>query len=130
MTIPHPACFHHCSVFEEFGNFDEELSIAIDYEFLLRILKNEEAFFLPDYIVTDMAFGGISSRTSTLLVMQEECDRALVKHGFEPKGYKRICNIFIYRLLSVLASFGGEQMVARILDILRIMLGKKPVWTK
>jgi len=130
MMIPHPACFHHCSVFKEFGTFDEEFFIAVDYEFLLRILKAEDAVFLHDFIVTNMALGGLSSRTSTLLIQQKECDRALIKHGYKPKGYKRTCNIIIYRLLGVLTRVCGEQNIAKILDIIRIFLGKKPVWTR
>jgi glycosyltransferase involved in cell wall biosynthesis len=130
MMIPHPACFHHCSVFKQFGRFDEEFFIAVDYEFLLRVLKNEEAVFLPDFIVTNMAFGGMSSRISNLLTMQMEGERALRKHGFKPGGYKRICNILIYRLLGLLTKIGGEQLSARILDRIRIALGKNPVWTR
>lgn len=130
MMIPHPACFHHHSVFMHYGLFDEEFSIAVDYEFLLRVLRNEEAVFLPDFVVTNMTFGGLSSRVVNLLAMQRECDKALKKHGVKPTGYKRALNVFIYQVLGVVIKYGGEQMAARLLDTIRVILGKDPVWTR
>ncbi len=130
MMIPHPACFTHYSVFLEYGNFDENFSIAVDYEFLLRVLKKEEVAFIPDYYVTVMTFGGISSKISTLLTMQKECDRALMKHGFTPTGYRRRGNILVYKLLGYVIRFGGERMASRMLDMLRIILRKAPLWTR
>jgi glycosyltransferase involved in cell wall biosynthesis len=130
MTIPHPACFHHYSLFKEFGAFDEGFSIASDYEFLLRVLKKEDPLFLPGFIVTHMAFGGISSKPSSLLVIQKEVDKALKRHGIQSKGYKRIFNILIYNIIDFIESVAGERVAARSLDMVRIMLGKPPVWTR
>ena len=113
MMIPHPACFHHNSVFKEYGAFDETFSIAIDYEFLLRVLKKENAFFLKDYTVSHMTFGGVSSKLSTISAMQNESDRALLKHGIKPKGYKRKVNIMIYKIIDVITkcqrAVGGKD---------------------
>lgn len=61
LPIPHPATFHHRSLFDIHGKFDESFQIAGDYEFLLRELKNGKAKFIPDIIVRDMTFGGMSS---------------------------------------------------------------------
>ncbi len=130
MMIPHQACFHHHSVFKEYGDFDEKFSIAIDYEFLIRILKNEDALFLNDYVVSHMNFGGVSSSLSTLLILQNEFDRALLKHGIKPKGYKRIFNIMIYKIIAVITKFHGELFAAKTLDLFRSLQGKHPVWTK
>lgn len=128
MMIPHQACFHHSSVFEEYGSFDEQYKIVADYEFLLRVLKKEDALFAKGLIVTDMAFGGISSRVASLLAMQKECDEALLKNGFRPRGYKRRCNVIVYNILGLLTKFGGEKNAAKFLDVMRILLGKKPIW--
>jgi len=130
MIIPHPACFHHHSVFMQYGDFDEDFSIAVDYEFLLRVLRNEAAVFLHDFVVTNMTFGGLSTKITTLLTMQIESDTAMKIHGIKPKGYKRACNVFIYQILGVVIKYGGERMAAKILDTIRVMLGRNPVWTR
>lgn len=129
MMIPHQACFHHYSLFKEFGPFDEGFSITSDYEFLLKVLKNEEPLFLPDFVVAHMTSGGLSSTPSSLLVMQKEFDNALKKHGIRPRGYKRIFNILIYKLINFISTFVGERFAAKLLDIIRRILGKSPVWT-
>lgn len=130
MMIPHQACFHHHTVFKDYGLFDENLTIVADYDFLLRILKNEMPLFLPDFIVTNMFFGGISSQVATLLKMQSECDKALLKNGFKPSGYKRFGNILVYKLLGLMVKLTGEKTAAVILDNIRILLGRRPVWTR
>jgi glycosyltransferase involved in cell wall biosynthesis len=130
MMIPHQACFHHNSVFKDYGTFDETFSIAIDYEFLLRVLKKEDAFFLKEYTVSHMAFGGLSSKLSTISTMQKEFDRALLKHGIKPKGYKRIVNSIIYKIIVVITKCQGELLAAKILDLIRRLQGKPPLWTR
>lgn len=130
MMIPHQACFHHCSVFKDFGSFDENYVIAADYEFLLRVLRNETAVYLPGLVVTNMTFGGISSKVTTLLSMQIECDNALRKNGFNPSGYKRTCNVIVYKVLGLAIKFGGEKAASKILDTIRGLLGKNSVWTR
>ena len=130
MMIPHQACFHHYSVFQDFGFFDENFTIVADYDFLLRILKDEKPLFLPGLIVTNMFFGGLSSQISTLLTMQNECDKALSKNGFKPSGYKRVGNILVYKLLGLVVKFTGKKTAAVILDKIRILLGRQPVWIR
>jgi hypothetical protein len=130
MTIPHQACFHHHTVFKDYGLFDENFAIVADYELLLRVLKNQNPVFLPDFIVTNMLFGGISSQVSTLLKMQRECDKALLKNGLRPGGYKRFGNILAYQLLGLVAKLGGEKAAAGILDRIRVLLGRQPLWAR
>jgi glycosyltransferase involved in cell wall biosynthesis len=130
MMIPHQACFHHRSVFQDYGLFDEQFAIVADYELLLRILKKEKPVFLPSLIVSDMSFGGLSSQVKSLFQMQYECDRALLKNGFKPRGYKRVGNIIVYRLMNLVINSAGEKTAGFILDKIRFLLGKKPVWTR
>jgi glycosyltransferase involved in cell wall biosynthesis len=60
MYIPHQGMFHHKSIFDIFGKFDEILRMAVDYDMNLRVLKNGEAVFLPDITIAGMGFGGMS----------------------------------------------------------------------
>ena len=61
LPIPHPATFHHKSLFDIHGYFDESFKISGDYEFLLREIKNGMAEFVPGIVVRDMAVGGLST---------------------------------------------------------------------
>jgi glycosyltransferase involved in cell wall biosynthesis len=61
VMIPHPATFHHRTLFELHGRFDESFRIAGDYEFLLRELLDHDPLYIPE-VVVDMAAGGLSDR--------------------------------------------------------------------
>lgn len=78
--IPHPATFHHRSLFGEHGRFDERFRIAGDYEFLLRVLLDHDPLFIPVLIV-DMAIGGLSDRPSSKYTRTLEVHRARYMHG-------------------------------------------------
>lgn len=61
-TFTHQGMFHHRSIFELYGMFDESFKIAGDYELLIRIFKDGgNAIFVDDLIVTGMQIGGITS---------------------------------------------------------------------
>ena len=80
VMIPHPATFHHRSVFERHGRFDETFRIAGDFEFLLRELLTDDALFIPELIV-DMAGGGLSDLPKNEYLVQREVYRARYMHG-------------------------------------------------
>ncbi len=78
--IPHPATFHHRSLFERHGRFDESFRIAGDFEFLLRELLTDDALFIPELIV-DMTGGGLSDLPRYEYLVQREVYRARYMHG-------------------------------------------------
>ena len=77
---PHPATFHHRSLFERHGRFDETFRIAGDFEFLLRELLTDDALFIPELIV-DMTGGGLSDLPKYEYLVQREVYRARYMHG-------------------------------------------------
>ena len=81
MTIPHPATFHHRSLFEGFGQFDASYRIAGDYEFLLRELLHRDASFVPGITAVLMGAGGLSDRPAMATLMIRETHRARYRHG-------------------------------------------------
>lgn len=81
MAIPHQAVFHHRSLFDRHGHFDERYRIGGDYEILLRELVEHDALFVPDLIVVDMATGGLSERPESRATMLRESHRARRTHG-------------------------------------------------
>jgi hypothetical protein len=78
---PHPGLFHHADIFKEHGTFDESYRIAADYELLLRELKNRDAMFVPEIIVTGIQYGGISCSSRHLLRLIAEDISARKKNG-------------------------------------------------
>jgi glycosyltransferase involved in cell wall biosynthesis len=81
MTIPHQGVFHHNSLFQVRGRFDESFRIAGDYELLLRELKGGEALFLGDTILSCMQVGGYSTTPSMSTRTLREFRRGQGKNG-------------------------------------------------
>lgn len=79
---PHPTVFLKRDVYENYGRFDLDFSIAADYEFLLRVLLKEgiEATYI-DNILVRMATGGQSNASVRNIVSANlEVYRAWQKH--------------------------------------------------
>jgi hypothetical protein len=61
-TFTHQGMFHHRTLFERYGKFDESFKIAGDYELLIRAFKEGgDALFINGLIITGMQIGGITS---------------------------------------------------------------------
>lgn len=81
MTLPHQATFHHITLFQEHGGFDESYRIAGDYEFLLRVRHEVRPRFMPGLTVTRKRPGGIADRPRTVVRKRLEVARAQIAHG-------------------------------------------------
>ena len=60
-TVMHPGLLHHRRLFDTYGPFDENLAIAGDYDFLLRISPQVQAAFV-DEVVVALGATGVSTR--------------------------------------------------------------------
>jgi len=81
MTLPHQGVFHHQSLFQEHGCFNEEFRIAGDYELLLRELKSRDPLFIAEGTVAAMQFGGMSSDGRSAVEALLEIKRARDLNG-------------------------------------------------
>jgi glycosyltransferase involved in cell wall biosynthesis len=88
--LPHQATFHHKSLFEIHGNFDESFRIAGDYELLLRELKCFRAAYLPDIIVAGFSNGGVSTDLNSAPLYWAEYARAQRNNGLNPYSFSWI----------------------------------------
>ncbi len=81
--ICHQGVFHHKSMFEKHGQFDESFVISGVYELLLRELKhkNAEALFLPNVTVAAMQTGGYSTSPQHRISILQEYSRARKKNN-------------------------------------------------
>jgi glycosyltransferase involved in cell wall biosynthesis len=67
-TFTHQGMFHHRTLFELYGKFDESFKIAGDYELLIRAFKEGgDAYFINGVIVAGMQIGGITSNCTKLV---------------------------------------------------------------
>ena len=81
MSIPHTGLYHHRTLFEEHGPFDEGFQQLGDYDFLLRELKNRPPLYVPGLIQAGYEEGGVSTRLSAGMRIVRERRRALVGNG-------------------------------------------------
>lgn len=128
--IPHQAVFHHRSLFEAHGAFDESFRTSGDYELLLRELKDGAPLFVPDVVVAGYQFGGGSSAPGNTFVVLSEHRRARRKNGVRMPGLAWHAAELRALLRSLLWALLGERRAKRVLDLGRAALGKPPLWTR
>ncbi len=78
----HPTLFLKREVYEKYGRFDLDFTIAADYDFMLRILKHTELQFayLPQ-VITKMRLGGESNKSIQNIIQKSKEDlRAIRKN--------------------------------------------------
>jgi len=84
MSIPHGAAFHHKSLFGNAGGFDDNFKIAGDYEFMLRVMKGRDSYFVDDLVVIAQGCHGTSSVPETAFRRNAEMVRARKLNGLWP----------------------------------------------
>jgi GT2 family glycosyltransferase len=130
MPLPHPGLMHHRSIFERHGKFDVSFRIAGDYEFLLRELTTSPATFVSDIIVVGMQLGGMSTDPINVSLMLKETRSAAIRHGRKHVGFYWIVVVGKVKIRHFLWRLVGEGNARRLLDIGRVLLGKRPVWSR
>jgi glycosyltransferase involved in cell wall biosynthesis len=128
--IWHQGVMHRRSLFERHGQFDETFRIAGDYELLLRELKNADAVFIPDVIITAMRQGGISNKPANTLQTMRELRRAQKMHGQSRPGRLWLMATARVYVRLLLWNLIGEQATRRLLDTGRRIIGQPAYWTK
>ncbi len=80
----HPTLYLKRFIYEKYGLFKTDYIIAADYEFMVRICKDNEdnIAYLPEMIV-DMSYGGTSNATAgSYWKSLMEANRALKENGY------------------------------------------------
>ena len=115
MTIRHPGCFHHVSLFEKIGGFNENYKVIGDYHFILRALVGSDAGFYPFSIVSHRV-GGLSNKPSLMMSIIRENFRLRKELALTPLYL--VDGIFIKRLVIFLMSCVlGDRGVMKLLSI-------------
>lgn len=77
--LPHPSLFTCRNYFEKYGTFDSNFRLAMDYEWLLRGVFNEQIVH-ASVLVTNVRNGGVSTQNQRQAV--NEIISALKKNGY------------------------------------------------
>ncbi|MFQ1844827.1 glycosyltransferase [Aeromonas veronii] len=95
MTVRHPGCFCHITLFKEIGGFDESFKIIGDYDFVLRSIAMSSVYYY-DFPAVCHRIGGLSISPARCMQVIKETYRLRKKHKLKPFLYMDI--IFFKRL--------------------------------
>ncbi len=98
----HPTLYLRREVYENFGYYKTDYRISADYEFMIRILKDDKVklSYLPEVLIY-MSHGGTSTNSlGAYLAGLKEGHRALKENGVRNAWFTDVC-----RTLRVLAQF-------------------------
>jgi len=126
MCIPHRSTFHHRSLFQEHGNFNPELKISGDYDFLLRELRHNKAYF-ADINLVCARLGGLSLNSNYMLTTAQE--RKIIRKS-NNMALTRQDYILLLKVNTVwfLHKILGKNFTINLLDSYRQLLGKEKMW--
>jgi glycosyltransferase involved in cell wall biosynthesis len=82
---PHPAIFFKRNLFEKYGHYHLDFTIAADYELITRFfLKHKISWNFFDIITTHMLIGGLSSSgAGTYQLISKEIKEALTRNNIK-----------------------------------------------
>lgn len=127
MSLLHPGVFHHRSLFEMHGKFDEDFRIAGDYEFLLRELKSGEALFMPDVVVTATTVGGLSSTPGLTVTLRREDAKARKINGLPPYPLGWWASYVKAHLYGLIGMVVGKETAIKVRNLYRKAVGQSGV---
>lgn len=130
MNIGHSGSFNHRSLFEIYGNFNDEFKIAGDYEFLLREFKNKtRSAFFYDEITIVMREGGISGSLTNRLLLIRESYKAREINGINAFSLELFFWETKVRAMHIISKVIGYKKASNMADLYRMALGKNKRWS-
>ncbi|MFN7414957.1 MAG: glycosyltransferase family 2 protein [Dolichospermum sp.] len=129
-NINHQGVFHHHSLFKEQGLFDESFRLGGDYELLLRELKDNNAYFLSDDIITYMQIGGVSSSPENYLKVYKEFYRARSKNAVKGIPWRLMFLFLTAYIRLTIIKILGNKIANNITDFYRKLGHRSAIWTK
>lgn len=89
---PHPSFFVKKKFYNKYGNYDLNLSVAADFDVMLRFLeKNEGKYKFIDRVITKMRIGGESNRSiKNILMGSKNIKDSFKKNNIKPYPFYTI----------------------------------------
>lgn len=127
MLPQHPEVFHHRSLFENGGKFDERFSIAGDSHFLLKSILRKDPLYVP-ILVDCMSFGGKSGRIENAKEVAKEISAINSELGIRPPFLHSSQEKFKLCAKQILLMIMPGRFLYSLADQLRAVLRKPRRW--
>lgn len=124
---PHPALFHHRSLFREGRRFDPRFKIAGDSHFLLKHALGKPPLFVPLALVRTPV-GGISFDLRTALAQAREIESMNRELGLHPPLAHRAAESVLLGA-KVVAAAMPPALGHRVADFYRTLAGRPKRWS-
>lgn len=125
MLFYHQGVFHHRTLFEAKGQFDQQFKIAADYEMMLREAVMRDPVYAEDVTVSVMEVGGLSANDLNSTRILCEYMRAQRMHRTTLIPW-RLLWPFTKGLIKIwLIKCGGEKFAHKLIDRYRLLSGRR-----
>lgn len=127
MFFSHQSVFCHHSLIEKIGIFNENYRFAMDYDFILRALKITTPEYLNKFIVAGFGVGGLSSSYDNVLIIRNECIRAIRSSG--ESNYFNFHYLLYFKdfIKYLIQKTMGNFLRKKIQNIFRRITGRLPI---
>lgn len=123
----HQALFHHRTLFEDYGLFDEQYPLVADYEFQLRIWSRqyEPCRFLP-LIIAGHRHGGLTTRRKRRLSLLKEAEGLRRRYGIQMPIHRKMARYGGALVWTFLGHGIGERGATRVEEALLRLRSHRP----
>ena len=101
-SIIHTSTFVKKSLYQEIGLYNEKFIIAGDYDFFKKSLDKKLNFFQVPFSISNIQFGGISTRIDFLTVSTKECTHIVFGNNSSLKKLKYFIGYFFTNFFSLI----------------------------
>lgn len=119
---PHPATFHHRSLFEKINYFDTNYKYAADLKFVGTALKERKPLFIDEYICC-FSIGGLTNSNINLLEKWKESNKLLKDLNIivsKKQKYIGFLKVLIVTLIMLLFGKNGYTYLLKYYQRMRI----------
>jgi glycosyltransferase involved in cell wall biosynthesis len=123
MCMGHWASFHKATLFKEYGLFNADFKISGDYEFLLRIFKQNKniGLFADTVTVAIVREGGVSGNMKQLLQMALEQKKARSINSIKSFSFKLESWIIQIKILQLIEKMLGRNSAKKIFSLYKFL---------
>ncbi len=126
-SLPHQGVFHHRSLFQDTGLFDESFRFAGDFELQLRTLRDRQPLFVPNVIMAGMEYGGVSTNPQNGVEVLREVARARKMHHVQGLPLLWYWEYSKAKTRSWLAREFGEGAANHVTNFYRRLMGRQSI---
>ena len=112
-SIIHTSSFVKKNLYEQIGLYKEKFIIAGDFDFFKKALDKNFKFMQVPYAISNIKFGGISTKMSYIFISANECAQIIFGNNFYLKKFK-------YLFYYVFSSF-GHLLKNKILNDIKLL---------